>query len=337
MLSIAETAEPTAPAAHPVLEAVAARLREGSEPGRRSDGLRVVLAIEGGAMRGTISAGMALELHRMGLLPAFDAVYGSSAGAISATWLLSSRPEGLAGWAEPSYARALIRASNLLRRRPMVDVERLVEHVYREIAVLDFDSVLANPIELHPLATDAVTGTSVDLRPLLRTAADLRLAMRASSALPVLAGGPVPLGADRYYDAGLAESVPYRTAIRQGATHILVLRSRIEPTRWTPPTGPSRSARMTARTALRRESTHLRAAYLARAARLAEDESFLAGREVDPAAAPAILSIRPAAEDGEIGKLTKDGPSLAAALASGHRAARIAWGGAVDAARASVI
>jgi hypothetical protein len=81
---------------------------------------------------------------------------------------------------------------------------------------------------------------------------------------------------------------------------------------------------VTARTALRRESVHLRTTYLARAARLAEDDDFLAGREADPASDPAVLSIRPALEDGEIGKLTKDGPSLAAALASGRRAARLA-------------
>ncbi len=330
MLSVAEATEPLAASPHPVLEALAERLRTGSAPGRRADGRRIVLAIEGGAMRGTISAGMALEIQRMGLLPAFDAVYGSSAGAISATWLLSSGPEGLAGWAEPAYARALIRVGNLLRRRPVVDVERLIEHVYREVAVLDFESVLANPIELHPLATDAVTGRSVDLRPLLRTAADLRMAMRASSALPVLAGPAIPLGTSRYYDAGMAESVPYRTAIEQGATHILVLRSRVEPARWAPPGAPSRGARMTARTALRRESLDLRTTYLARAARLVQDDDFLAGREADPGAQPAVLSIRPALEDGEIGKLTKDGPALAAALASGQRAARRALAGAAE-------
>jgi len=58
------------------------------------------LAIEGGGMRGTVTAGMALALHELGLVPAFDAVYGSSAGAISGAWLLSSRPEGLRGWTE---------------------------------------------------------------------------------------------------------------------------------------------------------------------------------------------------------------------------------------------
>src|SRR5580658_7570173 len=93
---------------HEVLRALAARARAGSQPGSRDDGLQIALAIEGGGMRGTVSAGMALALHELGLVPAFDALYGSSAGTISSAWLLSSYPEGLRGWADPEYARALI-------------------------------------------------------------------------------------------------------------------------------------------------------------------------------------------------------------------------------------
>jgi len=84
-------------APHEVLQALAARTRAASQPGARDDGLRIALAVEGGGMRGTISGGMALALHQLGLVPAFDAVYGASAGAISGAWLLSSRPEGLRG------------------------------------------------------------------------------------------------------------------------------------------------------------------------------------------------------------------------------------------------
>ena len=47
---------------HDVLRVLAKRTRAGSQPGRRDDGFRVALAIEGGGMRGTISAGMALAL-----------------------------------------------------------------------------------------------------------------------------------------------------------------------------------------------------------------------------------------------------------------------------------
>ena len=215
---------------HDVLRVIEERARSGSRPGHRDDGLRIALSIEGGGMRGTVSAGMALALYERGLLPAFDAVYGSSAGAISAAWLLSSAPEGLRGWADPDYARSLIRWSAPLhrrpRRRPVVDVETLIEVLYQTEFPMDFASILASPVEYHPLATDAATGESTDLRPLITDEAELRLALRASASLPFLAGPPIELHDRRFYDAGVAESIPFRTPLAQGATHILVLRSR---------------------------------------------------------------------------------------------------------------
>ncbi len=59
---------------HEVLRALTSRVQDGTQAGARDDGLRVALAIEGGGMRGTISAGMAFALHELGLVPAFDAV-----------------------------------------------------------------------------------------------------------------------------------------------------------------------------------------------------------------------------------------------------------------------
>ena len=215
---------------HDVLRVIEGRARSGSRPGYRDDGLRVALSIEGGGMRGIVSGGMALALYERGLLPAFDAVYGSSAGAISAAWLLSSTPEGLRDWTDPDFARSLIRWSGPLhrrpRRRPVVDLETLIEVLYQTQFPMDFASILDSPIEYHPLATDAATGESTDLRPLITDAAELRLALRASASLPFLAGPPIELHDRRFYDAGVAESIPFRTPLAQGATHILVLRSR---------------------------------------------------------------------------------------------------------------
>jgi predicted acylesterase/phospholipase RssA len=177
-------------------------------------------------MRGTVSAGMALALHELGVVSAFDAVYGSSAGALTGAWLLSSEPDRLRGWADPDYAKTLIRWSSLLRGRPVVDVRTLVEEVYQTEWPMDFASILASPIEYHPLGTDAETGESTDLRPFLVGPVELRLALRASASLPFLAGPPVELGGHRFYDAGVAESIPFRTPLAQGATHVLLLRSR---------------------------------------------------------------------------------------------------------------
>src|SRR5580704_15360091 len=113
---------------------------------------------------------------------------------------------------------------------------------------MDFAAVIANPIEYHPLATDAATGISTDLRPYVTNPVELRLALRASAALPLLAGPPVEFVGRRFYDAGLSESVPYRTALAQGATHVLVLRSRRDPEVWPDGRAPSRSVRLITRT-----------------------------------------------------------------------------------------
>ncbi len=323
---------------HEVLRVLGERLREGSRPGQRADGLRVALAIEGGGMRGTVSAGMALALHELGLVPAFDAVYGASAGAITAAWLLSSNPEGLRGWAEPTYARTLIRWSALLRRRPVVDVRTLIEVVYQTEFPMDFASVLASGVEYHPLATDAATGASTDLRPLIGDPAELRLALRASASLPFLAGPPVRLRDRRFYDAGVAESIPFRTPLTQGATHILVLRSRRPPGAATTADGasvdgvaadgvrpprPPRSARLGARTTLRPESRELRTALLTRGARTAADVAHIAELE----AAGRALSIRPPVSAPPVSRLTTDGALLAAALEAGRAAVLGTFGG----------
>jgi predicted patatin/cPLA2 family phospholipase len=306
-----------------VLSVLRERQRAGTAPGRHADGLRVVLAIEGGAMRGTVSGGMALALHELGLVPAFDAVYGASAGAITGAWLVSSNPEGLLGWAEPSYAKALIRWRALLRGRPVVDVRTLIEVVYQTEWPMDFGSVLASDVEYHPLATDAETGASTDLRPLIGDPAELRLALRASASMPFLAGPPVRLRGQRFYDAGVAESIPFRTPLGQGATHVLVLRSRLPlavaaRSEGMPLPRPPRSIRLLARTTLRRESPELRTALLTRGQRTAADVARIAELE----AAGRALTIRPPASVPPVTRLTTDGAMLAAALESGRAAVR---------------
>jgi predicted patatin/cPLA2 family phospholipase len=301
-----------------VLRAITARTREA---GRGQN--KIALAIEGGGMRGTISAGMALAVHELGLTGAFDAVYGASAGAISGAWLVSSRPEGLRGWTEPAYAHALIRRSAPLRGSPVVDVRALIEDVYTTAFPLDFESVLASPVELHPLATDARTGASTDLRPLIGSPAELRLALRASASLPLLAGPPVELRGHRFFDAGVSESVPYHTALEQGATHVLVLRSRREvATSREPP----RSARVIARTALRRESAQLRSALLGREARLADDDKLLAGYDAAVSGPPWVFSIRPGPDSPAVSRLESDGALLSAAFEAGREVVLAAFG-----------
>eukprot|EP00956_Cyclotella_meneghiniana_P011304 scaffold15922_cov66-Cyclotella_meneghiniana.AAC.5 len=76
---------------HPVLSLIKERAMSNSTPGDRppSDNAHLALAIEGGGMRGAVSAGMAAALSTLDLLDTFDSVLGSSAGAIIGAYLVS--------------------------------------------------------------------------------------------------------------------------------------------------------------------------------------------------------------------------------------------------------
>lgn len=304
-----------------VWEVVARRHADHSRPDARTDGLRVVLAIEGGGMRGTIAAGMAEALHRAGLLDAFDAVYGSSAGSIIGAWLLSGDPDRLSGWKDPRWANQLIGWRNILARRPYVDVRRLLEDVYVRQFPLDYESVLSSPITLHPMATDASTGHAVDLQPLIATSTDLRRALRASCALPMAAGRPVSFAGGHYTDAGLSESVPVATAAAQGATHVLLLRTRHQA--YVRPADPTGFARTTLAWALRAtgHGPAVHEALVTRTLRAdAEQPHHDSGLVPGPDGPVALATVWPATDLVPPSRTERNGARLQAAYDGGHRA-----------------
>ncbi|MFF2088403.1 patatin family protein [Nocardia sp. NPDC058176] len=224
MTSTARTDEPSSsPGAATVAEVIAAR----QSAGHRDDGHRLALVIEGGGSRGVYSSGMVQALEELGLASIFDAVYGTSAGAINGAWLLCGRAAtGMRSWTDPTIMRRVVDPVRILRGRPVFDLNYLVHRVYDGIEPMDFPAILANPTSFHPIATDIRTGEAVDLAPHIVDKPTLLTALRASAGLPLLAGPPVSLGGGSYFDGGLTETVPIRTAVRAGATHALVLRTR---------------------------------------------------------------------------------------------------------------
>ena len=301
---------------HPVIAA----LRE------RPPGARLALVVEGGGMRGAVSGGMALALDELGLANAFDAAYGSSAGTLNAMWLVSGRlRDGIPTWTDPDLVHQLIsRRRALLRRGPVVDVRTLVEERYEQLSPGLFDAVLASRTELHPIATDLRTGDAVDLHRDITDPRTLRLALRASASLPLLAGPPVALDGRRLIDAGLSAAIPFRAALADGATHLLVLRSRRAGEAVTPPGRVSGA--LTAR-ALRRISPALETGFRTRVEREHSDEELLARHDADPSLEPAILSVRPAPDSAAPGRLERDIDLVRAGLEAGRVACHAALGG----------
>jgi predicted patatin/cPLA2 family phospholipase len=310
--------------AHPVIEVLRARREAGSAPRARADGARVALVLEGGGMRGVVSAAMAGALERAGLRDAFDLVVGTSAGALNGAALLAGVAEGCAVSYVTAFAgeRRFVNLRRLLVGRPAVDVAWTLDHSSELLDAERHGRTLASPIELHCIAVDVDAARPEDLCG-MRTAEELRGALLASSRLPLVGGDPVRLGGRRYLDGGLAEPVPLAPALAAGATHALVLQTR---PLGVPRASPGGVADRLIERRLRALNPALVALYRRRTddyERITED---IAARSARPATGPPhVLGIRPPADAPVVHQLEADRDVLQAA-SEAARAAMSALG-----------
>lgn len=223
--------------AHPVLELMARRLKERSEPAHRKDAFRLALVAEGGAMRGVVSSGMLWALEEAGFLPCFDLAVGCSAGAMNASSFLA----GVAGACTREYAQEFrstrfIQPARVLLGRPVIDLDYSLDFSSTILDAGRFQRVLESPIPLHCVATDVDQARRALLSD-FQSQDELRRALKASSCLPLVAGDPVEFRGHRYMDGGITEGIPVASARELGATHALVLQTRPRGLRYPTPKG----------------------------------------------------------------------------------------------------
>ena len=116
-------------------------------------------------MRGVISAGMVSALEELGLTDAFDAVYGSSAGAINAAYFLAGQARlGTTIYYEDINNARFISLLRVLGGRPIVNLGFLLDEIACRRKPLDVARVFAAASPLHVLATDVDTQMAVALK-----------------------------------------------------------------------------------------------------------------------------------------------------------------------------
>jgi predicted patatin/cPLA2 family phospholipase len=308
---------------HPVVQALRRRRAERSQPGERRDGRRIALVIEGGGMRGVVSAGMAAAIEQLGLTDCFDEVHGASAGAFNAAFLLAGQAAYLTalythGFGDPRFASPL----RALRGGPLLDMDYVIDQVWRTRRPLRVERILSRGVELHCSATDVATAELGDLTS-LADGEEIRCALRASARLPWLAGPPVPFRGRRWLDATLAEAIPVRAAQRS-ASDMLVLQTRPHGVSHAPFSRPVAALTDRYLSAINPALVELRRSRSERYDRLVEE---LAARAADPNSSPAVCVIRPPAGTPTIGHLEHRAAALASAGAHGFRAAWMALEG----------
>jgi predicted patatin/cPLA2 family phospholipase len=303
------------------MELLLARARRGGRP-PQDDGVRIALAVEGGAMRGVISAGMVSALEALGLTSAFDGVYGSSAGAINGAYFLAGQAAlGTTIYYEDINNRRFIDLSRPLRRQPIVNLGFLLDEVATIRKTLAVDRVIQAPGGLAVLATDVETTAACVLRD-FQTGSDLLSALRAGATMPVIAGPPWRHAGRRFLDASLSEPIPLPAAESDGYTDVLVLLTRGPGMR----PQPSAFDRYFVEPRLRHLSPALADRYLTRAAPYAA-----LVRQIESGSGPLgrarVASIRVA--DCPVSKLERRRSVLVAAARRGYDAVMDAFGSPV--------
>ncbi|HEY1690241.1 MAG TPA: patatin-like phospholipase family protein [Solirubrobacteraceae bacterium] len=210
--------------AHPVLQIAAQRVREGSRPGARTDPHRLALAIEGGGMGGAVSAGMCVMLDALGLIPAFDAIYGCSSGALNGLWTAAGQaPLGATNF-EDAASRKFISLLHLLFGRPIVNLTFLFNRIAVQGKTYSPEQLALGP-DFNVLITIVERSEVISVKG-LGSPAETLAAVRASCALPLIGGRLPYFRGELAADGGLIEAVPFESVLAGGASHVLVLRSR---------------------------------------------------------------------------------------------------------------
>lgn len=293
------------PLNHEVIKLIEKRVKSGSKPGARGphDDAILALSMEGGGMRGSVSAGMASAIAVLGLSDAFDTIYGSSAGSVVGAYMVSRQmcidvytdvlttaktkfvskqrlasslatnfidhrvlnTTALSNFVSPAMNISYVLDSIMCPEKGLrpLDVETFKVNDQRQQLRVVTSTVRDGKMETHCLGSrtgdffddvDNETGevleratTMVELEDRhdnrrgskRRESSTLRhglfACLETSMLVPCATGSPKPLLRNkdahanittRCFDAFCFEPIPYRSAVAEGATHVLALKSR---------------------------------------------------------------------------------------------------------------
>lgn len=173
-------------------------------------------------MRSAYACGALLAFQEAGVR--FDALYGTSAGGAAAAWYAQGRADGFARTFDHARdARILSWRRMATRRGPLLDLDFLVDRLYPS------EGFVARDVQRAPFAT-SVTAATLQGEPRyldLREVAP-RTGLKATMALPLMAGPAVSVDGEVLVDGGVADPLPVVRAIREGHRELWLVLNRPE-------------------------------------------------------------------------------------------------------------
>lgn len=180
------------------------------------------LVVEGGAMRSVFSAGTLDGFLALNFNP-FDLFLGVSAGAYNLLpYLAGISGASLRVYLDLATSKQFINYRRFLCGGHLLDLDWLSQATLHDTTL--------NPRSLHDSskrfiisATDVNTGQAIYIE---TNRNNIDIAIKASMSLPVVYRDFPTINGRAMTDGGVADGIPVAEAIRRGATHILLIRSR---------------------------------------------------------------------------------------------------------------
>jgi predicted patatin/cPLA2 family phospholipase len=212
---------------HETLQVLRRRRQDQSMPGARAadDHARVALLVDGGGMRGVISAAMLCALDDLGYKNAVDIVYGCSAGAVNAAYFIAGDMwYPLSIYYDHLASTTFVDFRRSLRRRPIMSMSFASDVVAGELKPLDYDAVRSSAIPLVVPITMVDTQRAELVRD-FTSSQDLKEAIVASCWLPFANLGTATFRGRPAVDGGVLMPSMLEAAENDECTHILLLRT----------------------------------------------------------------------------------------------------------------
>ena|SRR3989344_4220402 len=211
--------------ANQVLEIIKQRHQTQSQPGKRSDPHKVVLCVEGGGLRGVVSAGALAALEALGYQSAFDVVYGSSCGAYGGVMFVAGDClTGTRFYLDYSQ-KQFISIKRFLRGGPIFDLDYVSQTMHGK-KLLDYEKAIKASPPLHIVATDANSAKPYVLKN-FKNDYELDRALKATSTFPLNRRvKPLIFHRHHFLDGYILDPFCLHGALKEQATHIMIIFSK---------------------------------------------------------------------------------------------------------------
>jgi len=208
-----------------VIDLLKSRRRSAYQCASLSDGYKLGLVLEGGAMRAVYSAAPIEVLTQLGLDRCFDAVYGTSAGAINAAYMLSGKMDCVLDVYKNSVSQNSLK--RIFKWPTLFDLNWLFDVLLLGRFPIDIESILNHPLRFFISTTDVETGELVyHDNHSLNTVENMVKVLRASSASPMLTHQWEQLNGRWFNDGNIHAGIPILKAIEDGCTHVVTVLTR---------------------------------------------------------------------------------------------------------------